>query len=234
MSSPNRDALVRIAGILGPIARELVFVGGRVAELLVSEPGTTRVRPTDDSDAICQVATRTEYHRFGERLRGVGFREDQTPGAPMCRWRHEEDILDVMPVDGELLGFENAWYHHAVRLAADFEVAPGVVIHIAPAPVFLATKWDAFNGRGAEDWYGSHDLEDIVAVVAGRPELVDELRATEGDVRQYVASQTRTLLDSGLADAVVAGALPDARVIPDLVMRVIERLGAISRLSDIG
>ena len=30
MNSPNRDALVRVARLLGPIADELVFVGGRV------------------------------------------------------------------------------------------------------------------------------------------------------------------------------------------------------------
>jgi len=230
MSSPNRDALVRIAGILGAMTGELVFVGGRVTELLVTEPGTTRVRPTDDSDAICQVATRTEYHHFGERLRAVGFREDQTPGAPICRWRHAEDVLDVMSVDGDLLGFRNNWYPHAVRLASDFEVAPGVVIRIAPAPVFLATKWDAFNDRGAGDWYGSHDIEDIVTVVAGRPELLDELVETAGEVRQYVARHARTLLASGLAEGVVAGALPDARLIPHLVDRTLERFETISRL----
>ena len=33
---------------------ELVFVGGRVAELLVSESSGTRVRPTGDSDAVCE------------------------------------------------------------------------------------------------------------------------------------------------------------------------------------
>jgi hypothetical protein len=143
MSSPNRDALVRVAGLLGPIAAELVFVGGRVAELLVSEPGSTRARPTDDSDAVAEVATRTEYYRLGERLRAAGFTEDATPGAPICRWRQGDELLDVLPVEGGVLGFRNAWYHHAVRRASSVELAPGVVVRICPAPVFLATKWDA-------------------------------------------------------------------------------------------
>lgn len=205
-----------------------------MAELLVTEPGSTRVRPTSDSDAVCEVATRPEYYRLGERLRAAGFTEDRTPGAPICRWRHGEEILDVLPVDGAVLGFRNAWYGHAVRQASSVSLAPTVVIRIAPAPVFLATKWDAFNDRGGRDWYGSHDLEDIVTVVAGRPELLDELRAAESDVRQFVADQTRVLLEASIVGDVVAGALPDARLIPNLVTRVIGRLEAIGQLSHIG
>jgi hypothetical protein len=72
-----------------------------------------------------------------------------------------------MPADGDLWGFRNAWYHHAVRLACETEVVPAILIRISPAPVFLATKWDAFHDRGEADWYGSHDLEDIVTVAAG-------------------------------------------------------------------
>jgi hypothetical protein len=230
MSSPNREALARVARLLGPIAHELVFVGGRVTELLVSESGGTRVRPTGDSDAVCETATRTDHYRLGERLRLAGFREDQTPGAPICRWRHGDELLDVMPANGDLLGFRNAWYHHAVRLAVTVEVLPGVDIRVAPAPVFLATKWDAFVDRGAGDWFGSHDLEDIVTVVAGRPELLVELRESESDVRAYIAERTRMLLESGRAGDVVAGALPDARLIPNLIPRVLTRLEEMSQL----
>ncbi len=82
--------------LLGPIADELVFVGGRVAELLITQTGRTRVRPTDDSDAICEVATRTAYHELGERLRTAGFREDQSPGAPVCGWRHADEQMEAL------------------------------------------------------------------------------------------------------------------------------------------
>ena len=231
MSSPNREALARVARLLGPITNELVFVGGRVAELLVSESSGTRVRPTRDTDAVCETATRTDYFRLGERLRVAGFREDRTPGAPICRWRHGDELLDVMPADGDLLGFRNAWYHHAVRLGVTVEVLPGADVRVAPAPVFLATKWDAFGDRGAHDWYGSHDLEDIVTVVAGRPELLVELRESEREIRAYIAERTRMLLESGRAADVVAGALPDARSIPNLIPRVLTRLAEMSRLA---
>jgi hypothetical protein len=46
MNSPNREALVRVARALGPLTEELVFVGGQVGKLLVTDSGAVRVRPT--------------------------------------------------------------------------------------------------------------------------------------------------------------------------------------------
>jgi len=39
-------------------------------------------------------------------------------------------------------------------------------IRLITAPYFLATKFEAFHGRGHGDVRGSHDLEDIVAVTS--------------------------------------------------------------------
>jgi hypothetical protein len=50
------------------------------------------------------------YIKVAEQLRGLGFTEDQSEGAPMCRWRAGELILDVMPDDERALGFTNRWY----------------------------------------------------------------------------------------------------------------------------
>lgn len=58
---------------------------------------------------------------------------------------------------------------------------------VAPA-LFVATKLDAFHGRGGGDIVASHDLEDIIAVVDGRPEIVSEVAAASTDVRVYIAS----------------------------------------------
>jgi hypothetical protein len=40
---------------------------------------------------------------------------------------------------------------------------------------FVATKFEAFHGRGNNDHLASHDLEDIITVVDGRPELMGNL-----------------------------------------------------------
>lgn len=227
MSSPNRDALARAGKTLGPLAAELVFVGGRVAELLVTDPAGTRVRPTLDSDAVVEVTGKVGYHRFGERLKHRGFVEDDRPGSPVCRWRCGNDVLDVMPADGSVLGFRNAWYGVALDTAVQYVLEPGVTIRIAAAPAFLATKWDAFHDRGADDWYGSPDVQDIVTVVAGRPEILREIAVSRQELREYLVAETRSFLASGLAEDVIAGALPDARMIEGLVRRVLERFTAM-------
>lgn len=72
MSSPNRDALARVAQTLGPLATELVFVAPRVAELLVTDTAGTRVRPILDCDAVVGVTGKVGYYQFGEKLKRRG------------------------------------------------------------------------------------------------------------------------------------------------------------------
>ncbi len=56
----------------------------------------------------------------------------------------------------------------------------------ASAPCFLATKFEAFYSRGGGDYLLSKDIEDILAVVDGRLELIEELRRYDRDVREFV------------------------------------------------
>ncbi len=57
------------ATVLGPLLNEVVFVGGATVHLWVTDPGAPPVRATDDVDVVCEVASRTEYYRLGERFR---------------------------------------------------------------------------------------------------------------------------------------------------------------------
>lgn len=77
----------------------LVFVGGAVTSLLVTDEGAGLPRTTLDVDAIAEISSYAEYTAFGERLRALGFSEDASEGAPLCRWVHSGTILDVMPLD---------------------------------------------------------------------------------------------------------------------------------------
>jgi len=76
--------------------------------------------------------------------------------------------LDVMPLDGSVLGFSNIWYRGALKAAQPARLPSGAVIRLITAPYFLGTKMEAFRGRGARDFFGSHDLEDFIAVIEGR------------------------------------------------------------------
>ena len=223
--SPNRDRLLRTARLLRPLLGELVFIGGQVAELLVTDPAAVRVRPTDDVDVVVPVTTRVAYHALQVRLMGLGFSPDHRDGAPVCRMRTTDDlILDVMPLDEAILGFSNRWCSYALASATPWTLEPTLEVRIASAAAFLAMKWEAFGTRGAADPMSSHDLEDVITVVAGRAEIIEEVRAAPDDVRRFINTQTHAFLVTASAMDVLEGNLPDARRVPGLANAVLERL----------
>jgi hypothetical protein len=198
-----------VVHLLAPVLDELVFVGGCTTGLFITDPAASGIRPTRDVDAIVDVASYAKYSALSERLRALGLTEDTTPGAPLCRWRRNDLIVDVMPVDGDILGFRNRWYPMAVKTAGRLEIAGHTLRVVAPA-LFIATKLEAFHGRGAGDVVASHDLEDIIAVVDGRPEIVTDVATADAAVRGYIADEIRALLDNAdFLEALAGFLLPD-------------------------
>ena len=76
------------------------------------------------------------------------------------------------------------------------------------APYFLATKLEAVFGRGGGDYAASHDLEDFVAVVDGRPQIEAEVAGAAPDVRTYLADKVAELLSTPAFVDALAGHLP--------------------------
>jgi hypothetical protein len=211
VASENLEQLTVAARLLRPLLADLVFVGGSVTELLVTDEGAADPRPTRDVDAIVGSRSYREYVAFGDRLRSLGFSEDASEDAPICRWVHKKTILDVMPLDEKTLGFSNRWYKAAMESAVTRRIAEDIEIRIVTAPFFVATKLEAFKGRGRGDIFGSRDLEDLVALVDGRETLVEEIRAETPELRSYVQSEVRGLLAKpAFLDALPGFLLPDA------------------------
>jgi len=209
VADPNRVLFESAVRLLAPMLDELVFVGGCTTGLFITDPAAGGVRPTKDVDAIVDVTSYAQYAALSERLRALGLAEDTTPGAPLCRWRQRNLIVDVMPVSEHVLGFSNRWYSAAIETAQTLEVA-GHTVRVATPALFMATKLEAFHGRGGGDVVASHDLEDIIAVVDGRQELASEVAAAPTDVRDYVASELRALLDDrDFMEALGGFLLPD-------------------------
>ena len=160
MSKHNLDLLIEAARLLEPLLGELVFVGGSTTALLITDKAAAEVRPTYDVDAIAEISSYAAYADFSERLRKCGFTEDAGEGAPICRWRQKKTILDVMPLDENILGFSNRWYKPALDFAVVHELGPDLRVRVVTGVYFCATKLDAFAGRGKGDYQLSHDLED--------------------------------------------------------------------------
>lgn len=175
MPNSNIELLKEVAKRLGPLLSEVVFVGGCTTGLFITDAAAANVRPTFDVDVIAEITSYADYATFSERLRALGFREDTSKGAPLCRWLIDGMKLDVMPIEEKILGFTNRWYRAAMDAAQQIELEPGLHIRIVTAPYFVATKLEAFRGRGRGDYTTSHDLEDLLAVVDGRLEIVPEI-----------------------------------------------------------
>jgi hypothetical protein len=172
----------------------LAFLGGSITALLITDKAAPEVRPTYDVDAIAEISSYAAYADFSERLRKCGFTEDAGEGAPICRWRQKNTILDVMPLDEKILGFSNRWYKPALDSAVVHELGRELRVRVVTGIYFCATKLEAFAGRGKGDHQASRDLEDFIAVVDGRAELVKEIQGGSDDVRIYLASEIAKLL----------------------------------------
>ena len=207
----NVELLELAAAALSDLLADVVFLGGATVELWITDPGAPPVRPTQDVDVVVEVTTRSAFHRFEAKLRARSFSEDQEDGV-ICRWRHRSGlILDAMPARAGILGFENRWQAEALPHAIERELPSGARIRAVSPPHLLATKLEAFKGRGRGDFLGSRDFADIVALLDGRAELTTEVAAAPDDVRRYLGEEARRLLDTGrLLDGLAGATRPDA------------------------
>ena len=230
-NDPNVAMLEVVAEALGDELREeTVFVGGAAAGLMITDPAMPAIRPTEDVDLIFQAVALVEYHRFEERLRARGFAQDHSPGAPICRWHIGAVTVDAMPTIDDVLGFSNRWYPVAIETATHVDLPSGRRILLITAPAFLATKLEAFDGRGNRDFLFSHDLGDLLAVVDGRDALVNECMQAPPELRAYLRERLAALLATPAFVEALAGHLPGDAASQERLPEMQARLRQIASL----
>jgi hypothetical protein len=84
---PNVEMIEFVARALGELREDVVFLGGAVVALLITDPGAAPVRFTADVDVIVDLSSKVAYDRLAQRLRALGFREDASEGAPRSSTR---------------------------------------------------------------------------------------------------------------------------------------------------
>jgi predicted nucleotidyltransferase len=225
----NLEMIVHVARKLGNLLERFVFLGGSATGLLITDPAAPDVRMTQDVDVIVEAATWIEYNRLEQELLQRGFIQETSDGAPICRWRIDGVIVDVMPVSEEILGFSNRWYGPALLHSVTREVAPELTIRLVTAPYFLATKIEAFHGRGNSDYQSSHDLEDMITLIDGRKELLDEIRTSPADLRKFLADTFRDFLAKVEFVECLSGHLLPDKASQGRLPLVMRRLDEISR-----
>lgn len=192
----NLESLILIASRLDELCGDMTFVGGSITGLLITDKAAPDVRFTVDVDCIINVVTKHEYHSLSEKLRNKGFKEMSFGNHPICRWDCDGILIDVMPTDQSVLGFSNRWYKDAQNNAINKNLNDFKTIKVISAPYFLATKLEAFKDRGKQDYLLSHDLEDIIAVIDGRPEIVDDVSNSEHNLKEYLSTEFNILINN--------------------------------------
>lgn len=224
---PNVAAVETVAAALGALRETLVFVGGSATGILITDPARPAVRATNDVDLIAEVASKKDYYKLSGELKEQGFVEVM---EVTCRWRIGDIKVDVMPTNEEILGFSNRWYGEAIAHAEQIGLPHGTVIKLITPPYFVATKLEAFHGRGGGDYGASHDIEDFVALVDGRPTLVDEIEHCESTLNEYLIDEIEGLLaDRDFVESLGWHFPPDAAS-QGRVEEVIRRLRRVARI----
>lgn len=208
-ADPNLVMIQTVADHLGPLLGKVVFVGGATAGLLITDAAAPLPRRTKDVDLVVEIASLVQYSTvLRDQLLDLGFTEDTTEGAPVCRWRVANVKVDIMPTGENVLGFKNHWFGLALKHAALHRLADGPTILVVTAPFFLAMKLEAFDDRGRGDYQASHDIEDIIAVIDGRAGLEAEVAAAPAELQRYVAGRIAALLGSPDPRETISGHLP--------------------------
>jgi hypothetical protein len=222
MNLENLKMLELAVELLGSLRDEVVFVGGATVELWITDVAAPEFRPTADIDVVVEITSQREYYKLENRIREIGFENEQGSGV-ICRFEHPgtELILDVMPTDASILGFENRWQAEAFTQAVEVALPEGQRIQAIPPPFLLATKLEAFATRGNLDFFGSRDFGDLVTLIDGREELGDEVAVAPAPVKSYVAERLLELSEHRDFDRGLEGALPSSPESRDRVDLVI-------------
>lgn len=189
----NLKLLQFISEKLGDLVHEVIFIGGSTTALLITDENIPDVRFTIDVDCIIDVASLIEYYKLERALITKGFKRSPNESV-ICRWFYDNAILDIMPTDQNILGFGNPWYKSAIHHSYSYLLENNVSISVISAPYFLATKLTAFNDRGNNDYLASHDFEDIITVIDGRPEIVSEVQMSDNKLKIFLAEEFGKIL----------------------------------------
>jgi hypothetical protein len=230
MPSPL-ESMEIVARRLEPLGLSYAFLGGAVIGLLVDNSSLTELRPTKDVDVIAGVVTYQEFSELENRLRLAGFQNDTSEGAPICRWIVQDCKVDIMPIESSALGMNSKWFREALELAEPCKLAEDCTVRVITPPCFIATKLEAFKDRGKGDYYGSHDLEDIITVLDGRADIVKDVSLTEPSIRKFISDSLRHMLSHTDFRQALPGHLPAFSRSNQRESIVTQRIEAISQLT---
>lgn len=133
MKTLNYEMVQEVAHALEELNEEIVYNGGAVTEIYSSRINLDEIRLTIDVDVVIEVSSRIAYADMENKIRSKGFKNDFSKGSPVCRWKLNSIIIDIMPNDRSILGFTNIWHSEGFKNTFDARLENGRIIHLFKA-----------------------------------------------------------------------------------------------------
>ena len=199
----NLALVAEVAEGLKELREKMVFIGGAVISLYTDDPAADEIRPTTDIDMTINLANYYEWTQMLERLSELNFHPDPQ-GQSICSYQYRKIAIDIMPAEDSSIGISNQWYKPGFQTLQTITLAEGICINILASPYFLATKLEAFNDRGNNDFYGSHDYEDIIYLLDNRTTIVEEILSADEPVKNYIKQHLAKIKNHPQANEILA------------------------------
>lgn len=188
----NLKVVEKVASALGELNDEVIYVGGAVVSLYITDEGAELPRPTKDIDISVQISTYSQMDKLRERLATKKIYPAPTEKV-MYRYTYEDILIDFIPFEQTPLGPTNSWLKPGFKKAYPVRIG-NMEIKILPVSLFLATKWEAFKSRG-KDPRMSHDFEDIIYIIDNNLNLVEEVKKAEEKVQLFLKEMSNEILN---------------------------------------
>lgn len=187
----NLKVVEKVAQSLEELNKEVIYVGGAVVSLYVTDEGAEQPRPTKDIDISVQISTYAQMEDLREKLALKKIYPAPSEKI-MYRYAYEDILIDFIPFEETPLGPTNSWLKPGFEKAYPINIGE-IEIKILPVSLFLATKWEAFKSRGS-DPRTSHDFEDIIYIIDNNLEVVEDIQNANKDVQDFLKEMSNEIL----------------------------------------
>jgi predicted nucleotidyltransferase len=122
----NLKVIEKVALALGDINDEVIYIGGAVVGLYVTDKGADLPRPTKDIDISVQVSTYSEMEQLRIKLAAKGI-HPAVNETVMYRYSYDDILIDFIPYEDTPLGPTNRWLKPGFNKAYSVPVGKAVI-----------------------------------------------------------------------------------------------------------
>lgn len=196
----NLEVVEKVAIALEDMNNDVIYVGGAVVSLYVSDEGAEQPRPTKDIDISVQISSYGQMDELREQLALKNIYPAPTENI-MYRYAYEDILIDFIPFEETPLGPTNSWLKPGFEKAYPVNIGERK-IKILPVSLFLATKWEAYKSRG-NDPRTSHDFEDIIYILDNNKELIEDFHNANNDVQDFLKEMSSEILNHSSRNEII-------------------------------